>query len=103
MFFDVKYEPTFHHIPGRRFSLLDAKVVAQEEANLYFSGSSLILNLFPCLLPQFDRLPGGATIKMQRLFQLQKKKQHPTRHFFIQLVHAEYVACSESSIEKFIS
>ena len=47
MFIYVKYEPTLHHIPGRRFSLLDVNIFTQKEANLRCSGSSLILNLFP--------------------------------------------------------
>ena len=47
LLFNVKYEPTLHHIPGRRFSLVDASVVTQKEANLCCCGSSLILNLFP--------------------------------------------------------
>jgi len=34
MYFNVKYEPALHHIPGRRFSFLDAAVVPQEQASI---------------------------------------------------------------------
>jgi len=71
MYFDVKYEPAFHHIPGRRFSLLDAGVVPQE---------------------QFDHSSMAAAINLQRSFQLGKKERNPTRHYFLQVVHAEHMS-----------